>query len=395
MKRFKVRILTTGGVQTLFVQGTQREDVTRRLAAQGHRSVLSIEACFGITLLKRRFALGTFLQELISLLEAGLPVLECLTVLRDTASHGPTQLVLQDLTLRMTEGSPLSRAMEAQPEAFTSLLVATVASAERTGQLVTALTRYRAYEARIEMVRKTVIGALIYPVLVLCVGSLVLLFMLFFIIPRFASLFDGMKEPSFSVQAMVWWGNLVHQHGSVLMLGGMLATGAVALLLRQPSTRMLIARWFWRLPRLSEYHLHFIFARFYRSLGLLLEGGVTAYEALSLIDSLLPPMYQPALRQARDDLRSGVPISQALKRHGLTTAVSMRLLQISERSADLANMCSRIGLFYEDTVDRAIAWFSKVFEPLLMLLVGLMVGVIVFLLYTPVFQLVGGVQGVN
>ena len=395
MKRFKVRVLTQGHVETMYVQAVQRDDVARRVVAQGAHTVLSIEASAEWRRWSRRFAVGPFLQDLIILLEAGLPVLECVAVLRDTANQSSTQSVLQDLTQQMMEGNTLSRAMQAQPQVFSGLLVATVASAERTGQLATALSRYRAYEARLENVRKTVVGALIYPLLVLCVGALVLLFMLFFVIPRFANLFDGMQTPSLSVQVMVWWGAVVQQHSLMLVLGVLALVVASTLLLRQARVRVALAAWFWRLPRLSGYRLHFVFARFYRSLGLLLEGGVTAYDALALIESLLPAMYRPALMQARIDLRSGVAISQALKRNGLTTAVSLRLLQISERSADLASMCSRIGQFYEDTVDRAIVWLSKVFEPLVMLGVGLLVGVIVFLLYTPVFELVGGVQGVG
>jgi general secretion pathway protein F len=395
MMRFKVRLLVAGSVQTVYRQALGSVELQQQLAHEGGALVLSVERCFAWPGRTRRFVLETFLQELISLLEAGLPVLECLSVLRDTASHAATRQVLQALTLQMQQGQALSRALQAQPEVFSSLLYATVASAERTGQLIPALQRYRAYEQRVALVRKTVVGALIYPLLVLSVGTLIMLFMLFFIIPRFAALFDGVQSPSWSVRAIVGWGQLLAQHSLSVVAGLSTLVVLLVLALRHAPLRMWLMARFWRLPRLSEYRLHFILARFYRSFGMLLEGGVTAYDALELIESLLPQMYRAALRQARAQLRQGVAISHALQVHGLTTAVSLRLLQISERSADLASMCARIGQFYEDTVDRAIVWFSKVFEPLLMLCVGLMVGAIVFLLYTPVFELVGGVGGAN
>jgi len=117
---------------------------------------------------------------------------------------------------------------------------------------------------------------------------------------------------------------------------------------------------------------------------------MAAVEALQLTGSLLPNSYQPRLQQALMDVQAGKALSHCLETQGLTTPVASRLLVVGERSGELPAMCERIAAFYDENLERAIETFSKVFEPILMLIVGGLVGLVVFLLYMPIFEMAGG-----
>jgi len=329
----------------------------------------------------------------VVLLDAGLVLVEAVETLRDKAPAGINRQVMSDLLASMYEGNSLSKAMLLKPQTFPSLLIATVASSEHSGQLAVALRRYHHFEAHLETVKKRVSGALMYPLVVLSVGALILLFLLFFVIPRFASVFDAVADLPATARFMVWWGALVDARGMELLLGLVLAIAVLVLLLRSAGFKRRVAQLFWKIPSLGAQRTLFILARFYRTAGMLLMGGMPVVTAVELSGALLPVERQADLRQAMTDIQAGQPLSTALARHQLTTAVAERLLRVGEQSGELAAMCERIAQFHDEALERAIELFSKVFEPLLMLVVGGLIGLIVFMLYMPIFELAGSIQG--
>ena len=185
---FEARIIRDGHLQTLRIQAPDLAQARRQLQDDGTQ-IISVQARRELKLPGRRtkFALGLFIQELVVLLDAGLVLVEAVETLRDKAEPGVNRQVMSELLESMYQGNALSRAMQLKPQTFPSLLIATVASSEHSGQLSVALRRYHHFEAHLETVKKRVSGALMYPLVVLSVGALVLLFLLFFVIPRFAS----------------------------------------------------------------------------------------------------------------------------------------------------------------------------------------------------------------
>ncbi|MGE8336999.1 type II secretion system F family protein [Pseudomonas laurylsulfatiphila] len=391
---FEARIIRDGHLQTLRIQAPDLAQARRQLQDDGTQ-IISVQARRELKLPGRRtkFALGLFIQELVVLLDAGLVLVEAVETLRDKAEPGVNRQVMSELLESMYQGNALSRAMQLKPQTFPSLLIATVASSEHSGQLSVALRRYHHFEAHLETVKKRVSGALMYPLVVLSVGALVLLFLLFFVIPRFASVFDAVADLPATARFMVWWGALVQARGMELMLGALAAVAGLVLLLRSAAFKHRAATLFWKIPSLGAQRTLFILARFYRTAGMLLMGGMPVVTAIELSGALLPSERQGALRQAMTDIQAGQPLSTSLARHQLTTAVAERLLRVGEQSGELAAMCERIAQFHDEALERAIELFSKVFEPLLMLVVGGLIGLIVFMLYMPIFELAGSIQG--
>ena len=202
---------------------------------------------------RRRISLGLLLQELSALLEAGLALIEALEALSDKAGAGSRQVqaVLADLLRSCTRGNPVEGHAGAAGR-IPRLLVATVASAEGSGQLPQALRRYQHYELRIENIRKKVVGALLYPAAVVAVGFGVLMFMLFFVIPRFAVVFESLQSLPATAQALLWWARLVREHGMALGAGIAGVIVAAVLALRTARIRAALAAQLWRLPKLRD-----------------------------------------------------------------------------------------------------------------------------------------------
>ncbi len=391
MQEYNALVLHQGAVHSRRLQAADPDEARRLLAAEGMQ-VLKLDVRRGLRGARQTFSLTLFVQELVALLDAGLVLVEAIQTLHEKAASAPQAHVLQSLLNALYQGQTLSQAMAGQPAVFPSLLVASVASSEHTGQLPQALRRFNHYELRVEALRKRVKGTLIYPCAVIGVGGLILVFLLGFVVPRFATVFSGMRDLAFTGRLMVWWGRLVNEHGLALSLGLMLIVAGTVAVLRTAPVRAKLANCLWRVPRLRQQRTLFILTRFYRTLGLLLQGGMPVVEALALTGGLLPQATREELRQTIEDVRQGQALSASLERRRLTTPIAARLLRVGEKSGDLPGMCERIAQFHDEALERAIEMFSKVFEPVLMLLVGGLIGLIVFLLYMPIFEMAGSVS---
>ncbi|MBE3465592.1 type II secretion system F family protein [Enterobacter cloacae complex sp. I1] len=389
MKPYTVTILQGGKRANQTVLAASPDDASARIIAGGG-IVLQVQERPARK--EKRFPLNLFLQELIALLEAGLVVVEAVEALRESSRDGGTSLVLDTLVKKLYEGAQLSQAMMALPALFPPLLINTVASSEQTGHLPEALKRFQFYESRMEILRKRIKSTLLYPTIVIAAGGIILFFLLGFIIPRFSVVFDGMKNPSASAQLILWWGRLTQTHGSLLLAGCAAAVAGIVMAVRSPRLRQRALGLLLRIPALRQQHQLSVLVRFYRTLGLLLQGGLPAPDALMLSREILPATHRQQVEQVIRDVAAGESLSRMLEAQRMTTPVASRLLQVGERSGELPAMCERIAAFYDESLERAIETFSKIFEPILMMVVGGIVGLVVFLLYMPIFELAGGLQ---
>lgn len=389
MKPYIVTILQGGKRVNQTVLAASPDDASTRIIAAGG-IVLQVQERPARK--EKRFPLNLFLQELIALLEAGLVVVEAVEALRESSRDGGTSLVLDTLVKKLYEGAQLSQAMMALPALFPPLLINTVASSEQTGHLPEALKRFQFYESRMEILRKRIKSTLLYPTIVIAAGGIILFFLLGFIIPRFSVVFDGMKNPSASAQLILWWGRLTQTHGSLLLAGCAAAVAGIVMAVRSPRLRQRALGLLLRIPALRQQHQLSVLVRFYRTLGLLLQGGLPAPDALMLSREILPATHRQQVEQVIRDVAAGESLSRMLEAQQMTTPVASRLLQVGERSGELPAMCERIAAFYDESLERAIETFSKIFEPILMMVVGGIVGLVVFLLYMPIFELAGGLQ---
>ncbi|MBA5607609.1 type II secretion system F family protein [Duganella sp. FT3S] len=390
--QFDVRTLSADMVIAhLLIDGRDEADARRQVEARG-LFVSAIAPVRG-TLRTRRgkgLSLVLFSQELLALLTAGLGIVEALEALLEKEASPATRGVLERLLAGLREGQRFSAVLADQPELFPPLYVGIVKAAEGTSDLPRALSRFIDYQQRIDLVRGKLVSAAIYPCILLLVGGGVSLFLIGYVVPRFAEVYQGAgRNLPWLSQQMLNWGQFAGQH-TALLLGGIAAvvTG-LALLLRRLAGSGGLASLLARVPGIGERVRIYELSRLYLTLGMLSEGGITIVHAIETVHGMVSPAVRAGLQGARSDIEAGLPLSTAFERHGLTTPISLRMLRVGERTGDMGPMLTQSAAFYDGEISRWIDRFTRTFEPLLMAAIGLVVGAIVVLLYMPIFDLAG------
>jgi general secretion pathway protein F len=384
-------------VSTLTLEASSKEQALKTAAERGLR-VLSIAG--GASLgrpssrgRKNDFPVGQFSQELLTLLNAGLALVESIETLSEKETRAERKDILGKLVADLFRGSSLSNALAQFPTTFPPLFVATVRASERTGGLPEALEKYVAYQSQLDTVKKKIVSASIYPVLLMVAGTLVIAFLMGYVVPKFAKIFEDLGgEVPWMSKLLIQWGHFAQDYGLTLLIAIVAGIASLVFWLARPDTPKRIVQTLQKIPALGERIRVYQLARFYRSLGMLLRGGMPAVASLELVSDLLPGALSKQLEIATQLIREGTPISQAMERTGLTTSVSARMLRVGERTGQMGEMMERIALFYDSEISQWIDWFVKLFEPLLMAFIGLVIGFIVVVMYFPIFELAGSIR---
>lgn len=389
--QYQAKVLNGTALTSVELQAEDEADVYAQLKAQG-LVLVSLTVKTGSQLAKpQKFPLALFSQELLALLDSGLNLVEAIDALALRQDH--TRVVLQGILQSLRQGKSFSMALEAQASVFPPLYIATVKAAERTGDLGNALLRYIAYDNQISLLKKKIVSASIYPLLLIVVGGLVIAFLMGFVVPKFSSVYEGTgADLPWMSQLMLQWGSLIAQHGELILTLIVSMLMLFVFIFKQPVMRQKLLRSFWRIPAVGAKLQLYQLARFYRTLGMLLAGGTPVMVALDSLGGLLDNSLAHSLKQAQTMISQGQPLSQAFQVNGMTTPIGERMLLVGERGGNVAQMMDRIASFYDEELARWIDWFTRLFEPLLMLFIGLVIGVVVLLLYMPIFELAGQIQ---
>lgn len=395
--RYQVKaVKASGAVISLSLDARDDRDANDQAQAQGYM-VLAVRPARALLLPQSfgtaRFPLVLFTQELLALLQSGISLLEAIETLAEKESRNATSSVLLGLADRLRQGQSFSSALQGFPQVFPDLYVATVRASERTGSLPEALGRYVAYQTQLDGVKKHLVSASIYPAILVMVGGLVCMFLLGYVVPRFSHIYEdiGGDLPWLTRMLMVW-GGFVEKRGGLLL--GLVVAGVTALVLwlRQPSSKQWISRQLTRIPAVGERVRVYQLTRFYRTVGMLLAGGTPVTQAMAQVAGLLDQELHQRMDLATLGIREGLPISMSLDAQGLTTPVALRMLRVGERTGQMGEMMERIASFHEEELARWVERFTKIFEPLLMALIGVIIGGIVVLMYFPIFELAGSVH---
>lgn len=333
------------------------------------------------------FPLRLFSQELAVLLDAGIPLFEALVTLREKESAGTTVAVLSDVIAALEQGQNFAQALRGRPEAFSSLFIASIEASQRTGQIAQALRRHADYLAWLQALRDKLVGALIYPAILIAAGSLVMLFLTVFVVPRFAQIYDDLGgDLPWMSRTMLGFGQFVGGNPVLVALGVAGLMAGVVLAWRSPRVRAALAARLWTMPYVGERMRLVELSALYRTLGLLLQAGVTAVPAMQASGELVSPSLRVSLVDATRRVREGARLSDSFEAAGLTTPVSLRMMRVGEHSGELGNMLERAATFYDEELARFTEWIGRVVSPALMLVMGVMIGGVVVLMYLPIFQ---------
>ncbi len=392
---FRIKALDqVQGVVSCVMHAVDEADLRRQLGLRELR-VISLAPIQRLSFLRRDSQLNliVFSQQLVSLLEAGLSLVEALEALAERESSSGANRVLERVLARLYEGQTLAAALSEHASVFPPLYVASIRASERTGVVQEALKRYIAYAEQADVLRKTLVNACIYPAVLLAAGLLVTLFLMGYVVPRFSSIYEdvGTDLPAAS-RWLLRWGQLMDAHAglmSVITVGiFVIASYGVS----RPEARAAMGRWVCLVPAIGrQLHLYQL-ARLYRTTGMLLRGGMPAVTALQMSGGLLRAGSRNSFAAATQSIREGQSIAVAMEQNGLTTPVAARMLRVGEHGGNMGEMMERIASFCDEELARWVAVVTRLIEPLLMTVIGLVIGVIVVLMYFPIFQLAGSIR---
>ena len=396
--RFDLQVVSGRGTPlTLSVEAASEHDASAQAAQRGYLVLSSKSARWSLESRARsrlstaRLDVIVFVEQLRDLLNAGLSLAESLETLRRGISGSAAESIA-DLERRLREGLSFSQALAASAE-LPELLVALVRASELTSDLPRTLSRFLEHAQRVAEIRHRIVSTAIYPLLLVGVGGLVLLFLLFYVVPRFARIFEGMTGTlPWSARAMIGWGEFLRSSGTGWLAGAVVLLLVGVVVFATPSARVRAAqRLFEWKPVRSRLRTYFL-ARWYRATGMLVEGGIPLAGSLALTNGLLPLGLRAGGDRVAQAIREGLSPAQAHARDGMATPVAEQLLLAAERSGDLGGVLSRIAQFHEAEVSRSLERGMRALEPVVMVLIGLGVGVVVILMYLPIFELASAIQ---
>lgn len=377
------------GVSRLTVEANSLEAAARQAQMQGY-DVLSAQLTGKRWKWQRQrtFPLLLFSQELLTLLEAGLNVVEAVDAIsiKEQSASGAVHYVR--LRESIQQGYRLSQALEALQLEIPEIYIATIQASEATGDIAPALQRYIAFSTRLNEVRGKAVSAAIYPLLLVGVGLMVTLFLILYVVPRFSAVYDdlgrGMPGATAALLSLSNWvgGSAWSTVGTLVLVGVLCVLGT------RPGVRSSLGRYAWRVPYLGSLLKTYQLGRFHRTVGMLSLGGIPLTRALDTARGLVrQPALTNSLQQASLAISEGRPIGDSLQQNGLVEEIGFRLIRAGERSGNIGRMFEKLADYYDNQSERAIERLARLLEPALMMVIGLIIGVVVLALYMPIFEL--------
>jgi general secretion pathway protein F len=333
-------------------------------------------------------------RQLSTLLSSGLPLMDALTVLVEQEEAAGLKSALSSVRDAVREGASLADALKANPKAFSQLYMNMVSAGEASGTLEITLDRLADFLDEQVRFRGRFAAALAYPALMTVIGVGVLFFLFAFVMPRVVGMFEDMRQQlPFITLALLW----VVKFLSTLWWAILIVAGGAAYYLRRYFSTVAGKAWLdanlLRLPVFGSLIRMIAVSRFTRTLGTLLQSGVPALTALDIVRSVVGnTVLAEAIQKARENVREGEPIADPLRRSGLFPPVVVQMVAVGEKSGELEKMLLKISDSFDRTVETRITALMSLLEPVIILVMGLVVGFIVVAILLPILQMSTGVK---
>lgn len=335
--------------------------------------------------------LAIFTRQFSVMIDAGLPLVQCLEILGSQQENKTFAKVIQTTRMDVEAGASLADAMRKHPKAFDELFTNMVAAGEAGGILDTILKRLATHIEKAVKLKSQVKGAMIYPIAVLGIAGLAITIILWKVIPVFAAMFEGLGAtlplPTRIVIAMSYWiGRLM----PLIVIGIVIIVIAFRRYYATPAGRRVIDRMMLKAPVFGDLLRKIAVARFCRTLSTLISSGVPILDGLEITARTAGnAIVEDAIMFVRKAVEGGQTLAQPLKETGVFPAMVVQMMSVGEQTGALDAMLSKIADFYEEEVDQAVANLLTLMEPVMILFLGITVGGIVIAMYMPMFDLIG------
>lgn len=398
MAEFLCRLADPGGrIVNASYNSVSESELRRRLEDQGfyvysvREKGKSLSTLLPLSAGRRKIKSREFVifnQQLLALIQAGLPILKSLELLSQREKDDQFRTILLDISERVKGGALLSEAFEAQgifPKVYTASLFA----GEKSGGLEEVLARFIQYQKTVNATRNKIRTALTYPSILAVLLVVLVSFLLAEVVPRFAQFYAGMDAalPAMTV-LLVDISQAIRGH----LIAGMLASGALLVVLtlwaRSIPGRSRIDRLKLRLPVIGDVWSKFLFAQLSRTLSTLLSGGTPLVGSLEIVaDSTGNRVVTQALNRAVVAVREGQSLSRSLEPSGVAPEVAIEMIEVGESSGNLSEMLGHVADFYDEEVNTRLNQLFTYIEPILLMILAIIVAFVLIALYLPIFSL--------
>ena len=334
--------------------------------------------------------IAIFSRQIATMLAAGIPLVQAFDIVGGGHDNPAMQKLILGIRADLESGTALAEALGRHPLYFDDLFVNLVTAGEQAGALDTLLDKIATYKEKTEAIKKKIKKALFYPAAVLVVAFIVTLILLIFVIPQFESLFKGFGAdlPAFT-RMVIDLSMFVQTKGWALAL---VIGGGIAFYLyskkRSKKLREFEDRLFLKLPIVGSILVKASIARFARTLSTMFSAGVPLVEALqSVAGATGNVVYEKAVLAMRDEVATGQRLQRAMENTGLFPNMVIQMIAVGEESGSLDEMSAKVADFFEADVDNAVDSMSSLLEPMIMAILGVLVGGLVIAMYLPIFKM--------
>jgi type IV pilus assembly protein PilC len=339
--------------------------------------------------------LVVFTRQFATMIDAGLPLVQCLDILSKQQDNKTFKKVLLQVKEDVESGSTFADALKKHPKAFDELYVNLVAAGEIGGILDTILNRLAAYIEKALKLKKKVKSAMTYPATIVGIAVVVIAVILIFVIPSFEKMFaDFGGELPGATQFVIDLSNLIQRYILVFIGAVIIGSWLYKRYYRTPAGRLQMDALFLKLPIMGVLIRKVAVAKFSRTLGTMVSSGVPILDGLEIVAKTAGnKVVENAIYKVRQSISEGKTIAEPLEQSGVFPPMVCQMVAVGEQSGAIDTMLNKIADFYDDEVDDAVGNLTAMMEPLLMLFLGTTVGGLVIAMYLPIFKLAGTVGG--
>ena len=334
--------------------------------------------------------LAIYTRQFSTMVDAGLPIAQCLSILAEQSDSKVLRDVTGKIAHEVEGGVTLAESFRKYPKVFNDLFTNMLQVGESGGVLDVVLQRLSVYIEKAAKLKSKVKGAMVYPITIISVAVLVIIFMMIFVIPTFAKMFEGMGAELPLPTAVVMWLSEFTQKYILVMVG--VAAGVIYAIKRYYNTEQgssVIDAFLLKVPVIGMLIRKVAVARFTRTLGTLISSGVPILEGLLITArSAGNRVVEKTVMQARTAVTSGRTLSEPLKGSTVFPPMVVHMINVGENTGALDQMLSKIADFYDDEVDTAVSALTALLEPIMIVFLGVVVGGLVVAMYLPIFRLV-------
>ena len=337
----------------------------------------------------------TFNQEFLVLIKAGLPIIQAFDTILDRAGKGKLPEILRDVREDIRGGAALSDAFEKFPAAFSHLYIASIRAGEKTGDLPLTIRRYINFVKKTETIRKKVISAMFYPAILVVVATMAITILLLYVVPTFSKIYadSGSQLPGPTLVLMATT-NFLKKY-LLLLIGGIIVS--ISLFVRWSETEAgrfkVDALKLW-IPYMGSVFLKYSVSAFTRTFATVLGSGIPVVESLKMsVGTLNNKVLERKLLHAVVKVEEGTSLSVALEGEKIMPPLAIRMLGVGEATGSLEEMLGDISEYFEDDIEANLHIITTAIEPVIMIVMGIVVGAIIITMYLPVFKIgttVGG-----